>query len=228
MPFLAKEKFTIKLGMKSETSVCLAGERHFDGRRLVVVDAPGLFDTSANQSDVAEEIGKAIMMSSPGPHCFIITISARNRFTAEAQQTMNVLRDIFGENVLAYCIVVFTNEDTNFDDLLLDQITVLPSLAHLLNSCRGRCMAFNSKSKSPDELDKKVRRLLTMIDKMVAENSGRIYTNDMYKEAEAAARQREEGRLRQGAEKDAALRDDIVKVRIILMYNPVLIVHFSF
>jgi GTPase Era involved in 16S rRNA processing len=220
--------------MKSETSVCNTGERRFDERRLIVVDTPGLFDTNADPTHVAKEIAKAVMISAPGPHCFIVTISARNRFTEEAQKTIDILCNIFGGNVLEYCVIVFTNEDAIIDEdmafehWLPQQISQLPGLAHLIKSCGRRCMAFNNKSKSPGEFDGKVRQLVSMIDQMVAQNNGRIYTNDMYKEAEAAARQREAEQLRQAAEKDAALRNEIDEVRRIVRQNWIFVDRFLF
>jgi GTPase Era involved in 16S rRNA processing len=220
---LAKEEFVSKRSMKSETSVCRAGERVFDGRRLIVVDTPGLFDTNADPKLVEREIGNAVRMSSPGPHCFIITISARNRFTDEAQRTINLLSEIFGGNILEYCIVLFTNEDAitdediTFDQWLPEQTKALPTLADLMNKCDHRCMAFNSKSKSTSQHDRKVRRLLSMIDRMVAKNGGRVYTNDMYKQAEAAARQREEEQLRKKAKKEGDKQRKLEEVKTMSM-----------
>ena len=217
---LGEKKFIATRGMRSETSVCLAGQRQFEGRRLVIVDTPGLFDTHADHQQVASEIGKSVMMSSPGPHCFIVALSARNRFTDEAQQTVHLLCEIFGGNVLDYCIVVFTNEDavieddTTFDEWLPKQMGDLPGLAHLINNCNRRVMAINSNCKSQGELDKKVRQLVSMINSMVTNNNGRVYTNDMYKLAEAAARQREEESIRKAAEKEAALQREMKNVRI--------------
>jgi GTPase Era involved in 16S rRNA processing len=215
---LGHSPFVAKRSMKSETSFCQVGERNLDGRRVIVVDTPGLFDTNADPHHVAKEIGKAVMMSSPGPHCFIVTISARNRFTEEAQQTVNLLHDIFGGDVLSYCIVVFTNEDAitdegmTFDNWLPEQTGQLPGLAHLINRCSRRYMAINSKSKSTNELDMKVRQLVSMINGMLAQNNGRVYTNDMYKQAEAAAQAREAEKLREAAEKDKVFNEKMEKV----------------
>lgn len=159
---LGQPHFVAKRSMKSETSVCTAGERDFNDRRLIVVDTPGLFDTNADPKMIAKEFGKAVMMSSPGPHCFIITISARNRFTEEAQQTVNLLCNIFGGDVLNYCIVVFTNEDAildedmTFEQWLPEQLGQLPGLANLINNCQHRVMTINSKCKSPAVLESKV------------------------------------------------------------------------
>ena len=219
---LAHPDFVAKRSMRSETSVCQVGQRTLDGRRVIVVDTPGLFDTNADPHLVAKEIGKAVMMSSPGPHCFIVTISARNRYTEEAQQTVNLLCDIFGGDVLSYCIVMFTNEDAitdedmTFEEWLPEQTGNLPSLASLINSCHRRCMAINSRSRSPAVLESKVRELVSMINTMVAQNNGRVYTNDMYRRAEAAARAREEEKLRLAAEKDAAIQRQIEEVRIVI------------
>jgi hypothetical protein len=230
---LAHPNFAAKRSMKSETSVCAVGERSIDGRRLIIVDTPGLFDTNADPNVVAKEIGKAVMMSSPGPHCFIVAISARNRFTEEAQKTIDLLCNIFGGNVLSYCIVVFTNEDAiidedmTFEQWLPEQTRLLPGLAHLINSCGRRYMAINSKSKSPVELESKVRQLMSMINRMVAHNNGRVYTNDMYQQAEAAARAHEEEKLRVAAEKDAAIQQKIKEVRTVVLQCVLSIVLFN-
>ena len=55
-------------------------------------------------------------MSSSGPHCFIVTISARNRYTNETQKTIDLLCKIFGRIVLDHCILVFTDEDGITDE----------------------------------------------------------------------------------------------------------------
>jgi GTPase Era involved in 16S rRNA processing len=231
---LGQKRFVAKLSMKSETSKCRSGQREFGGRRLIVIDTPGLFDTHVDSKLVAKGIGEAVVKSDPGPHCFIITISARNRFTEEAQKTIDLLSGIFGGDVLEYCIVVFTNEDAitdndmTFKQWLPEQTGQLPSLANLINRCGRRCMAFNSYSKSASEVDGKVRQLVSMIDGMVAQNNGRIYTNDMYKKAEAAAREREEKIRREADENDTKIQRKIEHVSIVLMKYLITIGYSSF
>ena len=230
---LGQKKFVAKLSMKSETSTCGSGKRELDGRQLIVIDTPGLFDTHVESTHLAKGIGEAVVKSNPGPHCFIITISARNRFTEEAQKTIDRLSDIFGGDVLKYCIVVFTNEDaiTNngmtFEQWLPEQTRQLPGLASLINSCRGRCLAFNSYSRSASKLDRKVRQLVSMIDGMVAQNNGRIYTNDMYKKAEAEAREREE-KIQREANELATVKNQLEDVSVVFMKYLIRIDYFSF
>jgi hypothetical protein len=220
---LGQTKFKEKQGVKSETSVWLAGEREFDGRRLIAVDTPGLCGTNADRKRVAKEIDKAFAISSAGPHCFIMTISARNRFTGEAQKTIDLLCKIFGRIVLDHCIFVFTNEDgiteedITFEEWLAQHIPRLPGLAPLIKSYGRRCMAFNSRSKSVDELNGKVRQLVSMIDEIVARNYGRVYTYEMYKEAKAAPHLRKKEKRRQAAEMKAATERKEKEVSTMLM-----------
>ncbi|CAF1287415.1 unnamed protein product [Didymodactylos carnosus] len=98
--------------MGSVTQECQMGKREFEGRNLVVIDTPGLFDTDKDSFSVAYEISKAVGISAPGPHAFIIVIKASgSRYTREAEETVKLVHDIFGGDVVRYCIVVFTGED---------------------------------------------------------------------------------------------------------------------
>ncbi len=78
---------------------------------MLIIDTPGLFDTDKNLQEIAYEISKAVGISAPGPHAFIIVIKVGNRYTREAEQTVKLVHDVFGGDILRYCIVVFTGED---------------------------------------------------------------------------------------------------------------------
>ncbi|CAF3947754.1 unnamed protein product, partial [Rotaria sp. Silwood1] len=188
--------------MSSVTQNCQTGKREFEGRNLLVIDTPGLFDTDKDSFSVAYEISKAVGISAPGPHAFIIVIKAGGgRYTHEAEETVKLVHDIFGGDIVRFCIVVFTGEDNICRDdstATLDQWLAqsTDSVISLVEACNGRCMAIDTTEKSKEKLDDKVRELMSMVNQMVKENDGRVYTNEMLERAEQAYREREEEMLR--------------------------------
>lgn len=161
------------------------------GRSLLVVDTPGLFDTGMTNEVVTKEIVKCIGMTSPGPHA-VILVTSIGRFTQEEQDTVNHFVNHFGQGCTAYMIVMFTRKDDLDDhDQSLDKFvsSSLPQLRDLVRQCNGRCIGFNNRG-SKVEKENQVKQLFKMIDRMVSNNGGNYYTNEMFEEAEKILKRR--------------------------------------
>ena len=78
-------------------SASFATAEVFD-KRVVVVDTPGLFDTSRPNKEILREIAKVVLLSAPGAHAIILVMSAE-RLTAEYQDTLDLLIKLFEEKV---------------------------------------------------------------------------------------------------------------------------------
>lgn len=151
----------------------------------MVVETPGIFDTSRTNEKIQEEISKCIAITSPGAHAFILVLST-GRFTEEEQQTIEHFSKYFGEDMFRFVIVLFTRKDDldEADRTLLDHIkTTPPKLQMLIKKCGGRVIAFNNRLKG-EEQDTQSKQLLNMILENVEINGGEYYTNEMYKAAE--------------------------------------------
>lgn len=176
----------------SVTSKCKDLYTNIFGKFLQVVDTPGIFDTGISQDDVLREVVESVRMTAPGPHCFLLVMEI-TRFTREEEESIETFFKTFGENVTRYSIVLFTNKDKLDDegitlDAHLEQVP--ESLKKIIRKCDGRCIAFNNKAKQ-NVKSKQVKNLLAMIDKIIRENKGNHYTNEMYLEAEKLLKQRE-------------------------------------
>lgn len=174
---------------KSITQKCSIGFSYRFGKKIVVVDTPGIFDTALTNEVTQKEITKCIGLTSPGPHAFILVLNL-GRFTDEEQKSVEHFVKCFGETVYQYFIIIFTRKD-DLDESFEEHLTkVPPHLKTFLDKCGGRALAFNNKLKG-DEADEQVKELLNMVDENVERNEGQCYTSKAYNEAEAQVKEME-------------------------------------
>nr|XP_032638150.1 GTPase IMAP family member 7-like [Chelonoidis abingdonii] len=177
---LGEKLFESKITAESVTVTCTVRKRDWNGRDIVVIDTPGLFDTKTPLKETMKEIGHSVVVSFPGPHAIVLVMQL-GRFTEEEKITFELIQYIFGENVVQYMILLFTRKDDLAGCTLHDPLKALDDkdLQRLMKKCRNRCCAFNNKAKGQEQEDQ-VGELIEMIDKMVQQNGGFHYTIDMY------------------------------------------------
>ncbi|RXM91637.1 GTPase IMAP family member 8 [Acipenser ruthenus] len=175
---LGKKEFKSSLSDSSITKVCARGEGEVAGRRVVVVDTPGLFDTELSNEGVAKEIVKCIQLSSPGPHAFLLVLKV-GRSTEEEKQTMQIIQEMFGEDALKYMMVLFTHRDCLDDDQSIEDVVKNgpTDFKKLVESCGNRLHAINGKDLQDQEQSKE---LLEKVENMVKENDLPFYASEFY------------------------------------------------
>ncbi|XP_050389907.1 golgin subfamily A member 6-like protein 1 [Patella vulgata] len=177
--------FKYLMSLMSVTKQCKFGDRCLDdATTLLVVDTPGLFDTREPNEQTSKEIVRSIALTAPGPHIYIFVISV-GRFTPEEADTVNILQEMFGEQVIKHVIIVFTRKDDldGYDspkDFILNSP---PVLQNLLERCGYRFAFINNKAHK-DEIQEDVDFILDLIYKTIGENNGAYYTNDSYEKAD--------------------------------------------
>ncbi|XP_070279812.1 GTPase IMAP family member 7-like [Myotis yumanensis] len=182
---LGRREFACKICAHDVTKKCQKAERDWNGRKLLVVDTPGMFDTKERLQTTCEEINRCLRLSYPGPHAIILVLQL-GRYREEVQKTVALIKAIFGEAAMNHMIVLFTRKDDLGDQTLLEFVASSDvKLQSIIKECGNRCCAFNNKQ-SADEAEKEaqLQELVELIEEMVQKNGGAHFSNAIYKDTD--------------------------------------------
>lgn len=165
-----------------------------DGRRLCVVDTPGVGDTrmtlEKGQELFMTAIREAILFNPAGYHALILVLRFGARFTEEDTNTIEYLKTAFGSDfVRNHCILLMTHGD-NFEEARREGEITVPFLQwcqqqmgkfrSLLEEVQGRIILFNNRGSQQEKLQQR-RDLVAMVDRLMI--GGRRYTDGNFEEA---------------------------------------------
>ncbi|XP_036447033.1 ribonuclease inhibitor-like isoform X2 [Colossoma macropomum] len=170
---LGSSRFLSRLSASAVTQQCEAQTVTLGGKRIMVVDTPGL--TAEMDSNTAKKkLLQCLQLSDPGPHVFLLVIPV-GRFTQDERDTVDRVIEVFGQKLYMFTIILFTFKDILKNASIEEYIsTAGDSLQQLVQKCSSRYHSFNNEN--PGEKGQ-VRQLIAKIDKLVAANGGRWYTN---------------------------------------------------
>ncbi|CDQ89538.1 unnamed protein product [Oncorhynchus mykiss] len=156
------------------------------------------------------EIVRSIYESSPGPHAFLIVLRVNDRFTEQEKKAIEILESLFGSGLAKYAIILFTHGDTLEGNGIEKLIGENRDLIRLVEQCGGRYHVLNNKARGNRV---QVTELMEKIDRMVEENGGTCYTNEMFEDA-ARAKKEEEERIQREEERIQREEERIQRERI--------------
>lgn len=157
-------------------------------------------------------MGRCIALSSPGPHAFLVTLQL-GRFTQEEKDALEWIKAMFGPSATRFTMVVFTLGDQLRGKCIEDFLEESNELLEFVSSCHGGCHVLdniaNCSAQDKTECPRQVVQLLEKVNKMVAENGGSCYSNEMFIEAERAIREAKENILGNQRNKVVSLLEEV-------------------
>ncbi|XP_033759139.1 GTPase IMAP family member 4-like isoform X2 [Pecten maximus] len=181
---LGRSAFSVVPGGSSGTKRCSFFRSPVHKRNVMIVDTPGLFDSHISLEETHKELVKCIGLAAPGPHVFLLTIPANIRSSPEELNTLDLLKNVFGESMVDYTMVVFTKADEMKRQLLTEEtfFKTLPDQVHrLVKLCKGGHLFLDNQS--PREKEKQVEALISRIEYIMDQRLHKCYSNDQFKVA---------------------------------------------
>ncbi|XP_056099418.1 interferon-induced very large GTPase 1-like isoform X2 [Rhinichthys klamathensis goyatoka] len=205
---LGRNAFKAEQSFESVTSESQRETSDINGRRVTVIDTPGLFDTELTNEEIQREIKHCISMILPGPHVFLLLVPL-GRFTREEQKSVKIIQETFGEKSLMFTIVLFTRGD-DLKDKIIDQCLGKPGsvIRNLIEACGNRYHVFNN-NQTGDRTQ--VSDLLEKIDDMVNANGGSFYSCKMFRQMEREQQEQQMKILMDRVEQLNREREELMK-----------------
>ncbi|CAC5363095.1 unnamed protein product [Mytilus coruscus] len=152
------------------------------GKRLRIIDTPGIWGDEKEKKELLNEIIKSLQMACEGPHVFLLVVEM-----GRAVEILLRYQYLFGEKMFKYSIVLFTNfdvwrdrsKDDNDQDPDVHQYLInLPKDAKdILNKCSWRYAVLDNRSIGED-MEGHLRNLMEKIKDLVTENNEEFYTEE--------------------------------------------------
>nr|XP_025849601.1 GTPase IMAP family member 7 [Vulpes vulpes] len=188
---LGKQVFDSRIAAHAITKECQKASREWEGRKLLVVDTPGLFDTKETLDTTCKEISRCVISSCPGPHAILLVLQL-GRYTEEEQKTVALIKAVFGKPAMKHMIMLFTRKDNLEDQSLSDFIESGDvKLKNITKECGDRYCAFNNRAKEAEK-EAQVQELVELIEQMVQSNGGAYFSDDIYKDTEERLKRKAE------------------------------------
>ncbi|XP_012892027.1 PREDICTED: GTPase IMAP family member 7-like [Dipodomys ordii] len=188
---LGEQIFDSRTAAHAVTETCQQASRTWKERDLVVVDTPGLFDSKENLQTNIVEFSRCVLYSCPGPHAIILVLRL-GRFTEEEQETVALIKAVFGEAVMKHLIVLFTCKDY-LEGCSLDHFLKRSdaNLQSIIQECGGRYCAFSNRAEKAEK-EEQVQELVGLIEKMLQSRGGAHFSDAIYMDAEQSLQEKAE------------------------------------
>nr|XP_012641593.1 GTPase IMAP family member 2 [Microcebus murinus]XP_012641594.1 GTPase IMAP family member 2 [Microcebus murinus] len=177
---LGKQAFESRLSAQPLTETCSEGRGSRAEREMVIIDTPGIFSEKDHSEALYKEVQRCYSLSAPGPHVLLL-VTQLGRYTAQDQQAVRRVQEIFGGDAMRHTIVLFTHKEDLSGGSLMDYIrdSDNKALRTLVAACGGRVCAFNNRATGSDR-DDQVEELMGLTEGLMMERRGGHYTNRLY------------------------------------------------
>ncbi|XP_036406859.1 GTPase IMAP family member 8-like, partial [Megalops cyprinoides] len=147
---------------------------------IIIDEIPALSSTAISTEEVIRQTKQCILHCSPGIHVFLFVIPV-GPTTSEDIGELQKFRELFGEKVYDYTVVLFTHEGALKKEDLDDFVKRCAAIQDLVQRCGHR---FYSLSIKKDNNEQEVTELMTGIESMVTGKDNCCYLPEMFMEAQ--------------------------------------------
>ncbi|CAL8273942.1 unnamed protein product [Lota lota] len=194
---LGRYAFPSSASPRSLTHHCQTHTGTVIGRNLAVTDTPGFFHTDLSPQEVTEEVLRGLLvLAAPGPHALLVTLRL-GRYTQEERRALGWLRAMLGPRAPEFTLLLLTwGEEGLRGRRPEDFMEESEELREFVGSCRGGLhLLENREGEGGREEQEPVQKLLEKVERMVEENGGGFYSNEMFRNAERAVWEVQEERI---------------------------------
>ncbi|XP_014643128.1 PREDICTED: GTPase IMAP family member 5-like [Ceratotherium simum simum] len=185
---LCQPVFESRLGAQSVTRTCQKATGTWNGRNILVVDTPSIFEANAQTQEIYKDIGDCYLLLAPGPHVLLL-VTQLGRFTAQDTVAVRRVKEIFGAGAMRHMVVLFTHKEDldggSLDDYIAN--TDNHSLRILVQECGGRYCAFNNRA-TGEEQKEQLAQLMAVVERLEMELEGTFHSNDLFFDAQMLQR----------------------------------------
>ncbi|XP_054582349.1 GTPase IMAP family member 5-like [Eptesicus fuscus] len=181
---LCQPVFESKLGAQTVTRSCQVATGTWNGRNILVVDTPSIFEAKSQDQEMYKDIGDCYLLSAPGPHVLLL-VTQLGRFTDQDTMAVRRVKEVFGEGAMRHVVVLFTRKE-DLEGGSLDEYIVNTdnhSLRSLIQECGRRYCGFNNWA-TGEEQREQLEDLMAVVESLEREHQGAFYTNDLYSDAQ--------------------------------------------
>lgn len=177
---LRRPAFESRLSGQSVTRTSQAEMGTWEGRSILVIDTPPIFESKAQNQDMDKDIGDCYLLCAPGPHVLLL-VTQLGRFTAQDAMAVRMVKEVFGVGVMRHMIVLFTRKEDLADTSLEEFVTHSDNrnLCSLIRECGRRYCAFNNRA-SGEEQQRQLAEVMALVRRLEQECEGSFHSNDLF------------------------------------------------
>ncbi|KAF6085876.1 GTPase, IMAP family member 5 [Phyllostomus discolor] len=187
---LCQPKFESRMSAQAVTRTCQEGTVTWNGRNILVVDTPSIFEEKAQNQEMYKDIGDCYLLLAPGPHVLLL-VTQLGRFTAQDMVAVRRVKEVFGAGAMRHMVVLFTHKEDLGDESLKEYVanTDNLSLKTLVHECGGRYCGFNNRA-TGEEQREQLAELMDVVENLEEELEGASYSNGLFFHAQEHKRNR--------------------------------------
>ncbi|XP_054986157.1 GTPase IMAP family member 5-like [Sorex araneus] len=190
---LCRPEFESHVAGQSVTRQCQEARGTWEGRSILVVDTPPIFDAGPPTQDLYKNIGDCYLLSAPGPHVLLL-VTQLGRFTAHDAEAVRRVKEVFGLGAMRHVIVLFTHKEDLQGEPLADYLASVrdSGLPGLLRECGRRFCGFNNRATGAEQR-RQLAELMGQVESLERELQGGFLSNELSREAQLLLQQRSAG-----------------------------------